>query len=221
MVPRYLPECIVARGLEIPELAKVKRETILILYTQPCASERGRLMADVELAPDAERFFDQKVLCRLLEVHRRRFSYLRCSENLGVAKFTLKGREISIFRNGKLKIQRGLSKEDLMKTASDVGRLVWPAALCPVCGRAAIFCANGKCGKCTEGEEKIKVDGLEGAEILLHSLDLLQIAKDEAAEGREMVERGRFFALQFIIEARDKRDAAVGMKILADSGGWE
>ncbi|MFN4133449.1 MAG: hypothetical protein ACK4GQ_03670 [Candidatus Hadarchaeales archaeon] len=219
VVPRHLPECIVAKGIEIHELAKVKKETIL--YIQPCASERGRLMADIELAPDVERFFDQRALCRLLDVHRRRFSYLRCSENLGVAKFTLKGREVSVFRNGKLKIQRGLSREDLMKTASGVTRLVWPAVICPVCERAAVFCANGSCGKCVNGEEKIKIDEIEGAEILLQSLELLAKAGGEPAEGEQMLQRARFFALQFIVESRGKKDAAVGMKILADAGGWE
>lgn len=216
VVPVLLQDCVVSRGIEIQELAGVRKETIL--YVQPCASERGRLMADVELSKDSERFFDPEVLCQILEIHRRRFSELKCSRELGAAKFTLKGRDISVFRNGRLKIQRGLSKDDLMAVANSVARLVWAAAICSVCGKPAIFCSSGSCGTCASGEVSVGLEEIRGSELLGHGLELFERAGIGDDDATALLQRARYIVLQFIVEAGEKRDAAVGMKILADIG---
>ena len=145
-IPKFRDECSLAKGVEVRDLLKVRKEAVL--YVQPCVSERGKLMADVELKREEDRIqlIDPAVLCSILEIHRRRFAELKCSPNLGVAKLKLKGREISIFKNGKLKIQRALDREEILRVANSISRLVWGAVICDICGQPTISCASGKCG---------------------------------------------------------------------------
>ncbi|MFH1821596.1 MAG: hypothetical protein ABH852_04050, partial [Methanobacteriota archaeon] len=100
LVPKFRDDCLLSRGIEVKDLPGIRKETVL--YVQPCASERGKLMADIELTKEQDaQFLDPKTLCSLLDIHRRRFAEMRCSEKLGVAKLKWGGREISIFKSGK------------------------------------------------------------------------------------------------------------------------
>ena len=104
-VPRFREDCLAFRGIDVRELVGVRKDALL--YVQPCTSERGKLMADIELTKDIDsRFFDPGKLCALLRVHRHRFADLRCSEALGVAKLRWGGRDISIFKNGRSRSSR-------------------------------------------------------------------------------------------------------------------
>lgn len=216
-VPRFRGECLLSRGTEVRDLLRLREETVL--YVQPCTSERGKLMADIELRSGDTECIDSKTLCALLEIHRRRFSELKCSRNLGVAKLMWKGREISIFKNGKIKIQRALNREEIIRVANSVARLIWGAELCEVCGQPALNCASGACGKCTQEERvSIELDELPNAELLQQSQINLQRARKAAPEESErLLNMARYQALFFAIEAPRKEDAVPGLVLLAEA----
>jgi hypothetical protein len=238
--PVFHENCIVSRGVEIKELLDVRKEAIA--YFQPCVSEKGKLMADIELKDEAGKILaiDPEMLCSLLEIHRRRFSSLKCSRGLGVAKFTLKGREISVFQKGKLKIQRALDKEEILKVANSVARLFWGASLCKVCGQPAIYCASGRCGRCVERKsgQVIYVQDLpnhaviaEAVDRLMKAFDIVSKMKDElvfslerqkesaeggagAAEFESFIQRAQYLALYFVSEAPTKKDGVLGLLLI-------
>lgn len=216
-VPRFKDECILSRGTEVRDLLRVREETVL--YVKPCTSERGKLMADIDLKSGEAEYIDSGTLCALLEIHRRRFSELKCSRNLGVAKLMWKGREISIFKNGKIKIQRALNREEILRVANSVARLIWGAELCEVCGQPALNCVSGACGKCAQEERvSIKLDELPNAELLQQSRINLQRARKAAPEEAErLLNMARYQALFFTIEAPRKEDAVLGLVLLAEA----
>jgi len=138
---------------------------------------------------------------------------------LGVAKLMWKGREISIFKNGKIKIQRALNREEIIRVANSVARLIWGAELCEVCGQPALNCASGACGKCTQEKRvSIELDELPNAELLQQSQINLQRARKAAPEEAErLLNMARYQALFFAIEAPRKEDAVPGLVLLAEA----
>lgn len=224
--PAFVEGCSLAKGVEIRELLEVKKETIL--YVQPCVSERGKLMADIELGKEeirAQPFIDPSTLCHLLEIHRRRFAELKCSPNLGAAKLKWKGREISIFKNGKLKIQRALDREEILRIANSISRLVWGAVICEVCGMPTIYCASGKCGKCRLEEKPapVQLEELPNAALLTEGYINLGKATDASKlkkfreEFEKSLRTAQYLALFFTIEAPSKEDAALGLVLLGEA----
>lgn len=218
LIPKFRGECLLSKGVEVRDLLRVRKETVM--YVQPCASERGKLMADIELTKEhAGQFIDPETLCSLLEVHRRRFAELKCSPSLGVAKLKWKGREISIFKNGKLKIQRALDRDEILRVANSVSRLIWGAAVCEVCKQPTLNCASGKCGKCALGEQvAVQVDALPNAELLHQVRANLEKAQKSPDESENSLRAAKYLALFFITEAPSKEDAAVGLILLAKAG---
>lgn len=216
-VPRFRDDCLLSRGTEVMDLLRVREETVL--YVQPCTSERGKLMADIELRSGETECIDSGTLCTLLEIHRRRFSELKCSRNLGVAKLRWKGREISIFKNGKIKIQRALNREEIIRVANSVARLIWGAELCELCGQPALNCASGACGKCYQEERvSIELNKLPNAELLQQSRINLQRARNAAPEeANRLLNMARYQALFFAIEVPRKEDAVLGLVLLAEA----
>jgi len=214
MIPRFREDCLLSRGIEVKDLIGIRKETVL--YVQPCASERGKLMADIELTKDVDsHFIDPKTLCSLLEIHRRRFAEMRCSEKLGVAKLRWGGRDISVFKNGKIKIQLAIDREEILKIASSVSRLVWGAAICRICGRPAIDCASGKCGKCVLHEFPARTSGLPNWELLQEGYAVLENIESLTPEDPDVkLRRVKFLALHFTIEAPRKEDAVLGLVLL-------
>jgi hypothetical protein len=225
IVPKFKDNCSLTKGVEVRDLLKVRKEAVL--YVQPCVSERGKLMADVELKREEAkaRLIDPPTLCSILEIHRRRFAELRCSPSLGVAKFKLKGREISVFKNGKLKIQRALDKEEILRIANSISRLVWGAVICDICGEPTLNCASGKCGKCIAKEKAITVrlEELPNAALLVEGYSNLRkaIGTSKIERAREEFERAlntaRYLALYFTMEAPNKEAASLGLVLLGES----
>lgn len=217
-VPRFKAACLLSNGIEVKDLLKVRKETVL--YVQPCASERGKLMADIELIrePDVQ-FIDPPTLCSLLEIHRRRFAELKCSPNLGVAKLKWRGRDISIFRTGKLKIQRALDRDEILRIANSISRLIWGAAICGVCGQPTLSCASGKCGKCASGDKEVsvRVDELPNGELLRQAYVNLEKAQRSTGEFEKSLRTARYLALFFTMEAPSKDDAALGLILLSQA----
>lgn len=221
LMPKFRDGCILSQGIEIGDLIKVRKETIMFVH--PCSSERGKLMADIELTGESDNFIDPETLCSLLEIHRRHFAELRCSPKLGVAKFMWKGREISVFKNGKIKIQRALDRDEILRIAANVSRLIWGAAICDVCGQPALNCASGRCGKCaSEYKTPLRVSDLQYAELLQEGFAALERAKGSPPEESEgLVKKARYLALQFILEAGKKDDAILGFMLLAQVNGFK
>lgn len=215
-VPRFREDCLLTKGIDVRDLVGVRKEALL--YVQPCTSERGKLMADIELTKEIDsRFLDPRKLCSLLRVHRHRFADLRCSENLGVAKLRWGGRDISIFRNGKIKIQQATDREEILRVANAVSRLVWGAALCGVCGEPVINCASGECGKCLLPEETtVEVSGIPGSELLRQGHAALEgLEGPTSPDFENKLQRAKFLALHFAMETPRKEDAVLGLLLLA------
>ncbi len=217
-VPKFRDDCLLSKGIEVGDLLGVRKEAVL--YVQPCSSERGKLMADIELtkAPDAQ-FIDPKTLCSLLEMHRRRFSEMRCSEKLGVAKLKWGGREFSIFKNGKLKITQAMDREEIIRLANSMSRLIWGSAICEVCGQPVINCASGKCGKCASHETvAVHFVGLPNSELLQQGYASLENIGDSTTEDSDSkLRKARYLALHFTMEAPSKEEAALGLVLLGEA----
>ncbi|MEW6592396.1 MAG: hypothetical protein AB1305_01730 [Candidatus Hadarchaeota archaeon] len=211
-VPKFKEDCVLSKGMEVSELVKVKKDTVV--YVQPCAAERGKLMADIELKKEGGGI-DPKTLCYLLDIHRRRFSELRCSPSIGVAKLTWKGKEVSIFSSCKLKIQRAIDKAEILRVGHSLSRLIWGAAICEVCGRPALDCASGECGKCSEGEREVRVDDIPNGVLLLKGYSELRRAREEAEEMH--VRDAQYMGLFFTTEAAKKEDAVLGLVLLGEA----
>jgi len=227
-VPKFVDECSLTKGVEVGDILKFRKEAVL--YVQPCVSERGKLMADIELKREEfeTQALEPATLCSLLEIHRRRFSHLKCSPNLGVAKLVWKGREISIFKNSKLKIQRALDKEEILRVANSVASLVWGAVVCNVCGEPTINCASGKCGKCISKEKAINVplEEIPNAALLVEGRLNLEKAAEALEQGaQEEFERAlqtaKYLALFFTIEAPRKDEAILGLVLLGEAEQME
>jgi len=228
VAPKFVGECSLTKGVEVGDILKFRKEAVL--YVQPCVSERGKLMADIELKREevGTQALDPTTLCSLLEIHRRRFSYLKCSPNLGVAKLVWKGREISIFKNSKLKIQRALDKEEILRVANSVARLVWGAIICNVCGEPTINCASGKCVKCISEEKatNVPLEQLPNAVLLVEGrLNLEKAVKASEHGAQEEFERAlqtaKYLALFFTIEASRKDEAILGLVLLGEAEQME
>lgn len=223
VLPRFREDCSVSVGIEVRDLLKVRKEAVL--YVQPCVSERGKLMADVELkGEDGQRLIDPAMLCSILEIHKRRFAELRCSRSLGVAKLKLKGREISIFKNGKLKVQRALDREEILRTANSIARLIWGAVLCDICGRPTIDCVSGKCGRCISEEKAVRVSlaQIPNAALLEAGYSNLRRAEELKSQGRypefeRALNTAKYLALFFTVEAADKETARLGLVLLGEA----
>ena len=217
-IPKFRDDCLLSKGIEVRDLVRVRKETVM--YVQPCVSERGKLMADIELTKEPSgQFIDPETLCSLLDVHRRRFAELKCSQSLGVAKLKWKGREISIFKNGKLKIQRALDRDEILRVANSLSRLIWGAAICEVCNQPTLNCASGACGKCALSEHvTVEVNTHPNAELLQQVRTNLEKARKSPDEPEKFLKAARYLALFFTTEAPSKEDAAMGLILLAEAG---
>ena len=218
LVPKFKEDCLLSKGIEVKDLLEIRKETVL--YVKPCTSERGKLMADIELTKDPDSLFmDPKTLCSLLEIHRRRFAEMRCSEKLGVAKLRWGGREISIFKNGKLKIQQAIDRDEIMRIANSMSRLIWGSAICGVCGQPTINCASGKCGKCASHEKvTVQLAGLPNSELLQQGYASLENIDDSTPEYSDIkLRKARYLALHFVMDAPSKENAALGLVLLGET----
>lgn len=129
-----------------------------LAYVRPCAAEVGKVMLESDLTkllkPISGQIIDFNILCDLLNIYKIRFSEFRCSLALGVSKMRWRGKTISIFEKGKIKIREALNKKDALQTFQDLLRLMWGSLICEICGKPAIFCAAGICNKCLEEDVK-------------------------------------------------------------------
>ena len=162
--PKFVKHCILRKNMTIANNLQISEEKGLA-YVQPCAAEIGKVMLESDLAkllkPVSGQIIDFNVLCDLLNIYKIRFSEFRCSLALGVSKIKWRGKTISIFEKGKMKIREALNEKDALKTFQDLLRLMWGSLICEVCGRPAIYCAAGACNKCLKKDAKRDTVNLE------------------------------------------------------------
>jgi hypothetical protein len=147
----FKENCDLTKGLKKGEIASFGEAEIA--YIQPCASEKGKITADIVMSKEEKNFFEFTKLCLLLELYRIMFAEEKCNQALGIAMIKWRGRDIIVFRNGRISIKRALSKEDVEKILLSINRLLWGSMICGNCGKPLIDCAFGKCKKCMNLKE--------------------------------------------------------------------
>lgn len=151
--PKFVNHCILKMQLTVKSNLNVSEEKGFA-YIQPCAAEVGKVMLESNLTKlvgtISNKIIDFNVLCNLLNIYKIRFSEAQCSLALGVSRVKWRGKTISIFKKGKIKIREALNNEDAIKMLQDLLRLIWGSITCKICEQPAIYCAAGICNKCLE-----------------------------------------------------------------------
>ncbi|MFX1598548.1 MAG: hypothetical protein ACFFC5_05745 [Promethearchaeota archaeon] len=243
---RYLNlerDCVLVKGIS-KRLEEIREDEIA--FIEPCAAEVGKLTAKISLSNERagkqEPFFDKGVLCDLLEIYKGRFAEFECSEMLGIARIKWRGKDLSIFTSGSIKISAALSENDIMQMLSDITRLVWGTIICSVCGKPAIDCASGACRKCLlprrDGSEEIQVNSMFSGIFLKNALNSM----DEALKELEIIWarllcilmkqeksdisfrvadkktlRASQLGLEYILRVPNSEDALLGFAVLGSS----
>jgi len=243
---RYLnleKDCILIRGVS-EKLEEIREDEIS--FIEPCAAEIGKLTAKITLSDERfgkqELFFDKSVLCELLEVYKGRFAEFECSEMLGIARIKWRGKSLSLFTSGSIKISTALSENDIMQMLHDITRLVWGTMICGVCGKPAIHCASGTCNKCLipirDGSKEAHVDSRFSGIFLTNALNSMDQAlkeletiygkllcilmKKEKSDisfriADKKVLRASQLGLEYILRVPSLEDALLGFAVLGSS----
>lgn len=223
--------CTLSEGLELEGLENSGEEEIM--EVSPCVSERGKIMAEVDLSNENRPFLDMGTLCLLLNSYENHFADLKCSPDLGVARFMWKARRIYIYKKGKFEIRFAHSREDAENVLDSLKRLVLGSILCKRCSRPSVECALGGCDSCLpETPEFVKLGDSFNTPILLRGVETLrssagkfrelknrslsgkwpaQVAKSLKRNLKEAIEHGMRFAL----ETRNLRDLRIGITLSA------
>ncbi|MEM3606573.1 MAG: hypothetical protein QXE30_02880 [Candidatus Bathyarchaeia archaeon] len=228
----FKEECDLTKGLKKGEITSFGE--MEIAYIQPCASERGKITADIVMSRRNKNFFDFTTLCLILELYKIMFAEEKCSQVLGTAMIKWRGRDIIVFRNGRISVKRALSKEDVKKILSSLNRLLWGSVLCNNCGKPLVDCAFGKCKKCMNAKEfeiessyfKKALTGLflvkslkklyeASRKTLNYSIDLTVFDKPKLIDVYQSVNEAAREALNCIIEALDANEACLGLIALS------
>jgi hypothetical protein len=176
-LPRLRADCLVSEGMELPEL--LSRGRLLLRDSRPCAT--GETIWEVEPAEPLR--LDFPTLRTLFELSRPLSTEPRYSAALGVVRCWWGKGRVTLFWNGKVRIQGHLGKEEALRIAGSVYRLAWGAFPCRVCGGPSLRCASGECGACVEGWEEAE----EGGEVLS---PLLEGGREEASLALRRLARG-------------------------------
>lgn len=228
----FKDECDLTKGLKKGEITSFGE--MEIAYIQPCASEKGKITADIVMSKEDKPFFDFATTCLILDFYKIMFAEERCSPLLGAAMIKWRGRDIIVFRNGRISVKRALNKEEVEKILASLNRLLWGSILCNNCGKPLVDCAFGKCKKCMNSKE-FKIDssyfkktltGLflvkslkklyEASEKTLnYSIDLTIFDKPKLIEVYQSVNEAAREALNCINEASDINEACLGLIVLS------
>jgi len=226
-------ECSLAKGLKKGEAISFGEAEIA--YVQPCASERGKVTADIVMSKEEKEFFNFEIACLILDLYKIMFAEERCSQALGIAMIKWRGKEILVFKNGRINIKRALNKEEIEKILNSLTRLLSGSILCENCGKPLIECAFGKCKKCMNINVKVKINidylkqvltGLfiikslekfyEAAKkILSYSIDLTIFEKSKLIEAYKSINEAAFESLNCINEASNLTEVSLGLITLS------
>lgn len=97
------------------------KEVILI---HPCAEDKTKLIGEgyFKNAPK-ENYFDMCTLCEILgKAHL--LKELKCSEKLGLVKFGLHGKTITLFKNGRFVVRMADTEQEIKKLSKEVFGIV-------------------------------------------------------------------------------------------------
>lgn len=145
-VLRTSDDCILSKGFGLEDLKSSDENRVIEI--SPCASERGKVMGEIDLSGENRPFLDMETLCLLLSSYKGHFANLKCSTDLGVALFMWKARRIYIYEKGKFKIRFAHSREDAERVLDSLGRLILGSVLCEKCDQPSLECVLGECGIC-------------------------------------------------------------------------
>lgn len=241
-LPKFSSKCIIVEQVK----SELRPDTVVEkgIVIHPCTTERGKIMVDTRFSSgelgQVEKFFDFSSLCSILDAYKDRFQETKCSPSLGIARVEWKGKAISIFRNGRVKIRRVVDEEDAKRTVKFLASVLWGSVICGNCGKASVFCASGGCGDCIERGRRrgVKVEVLlagvmivEGYRHLMRAFEgiseiLDRIAKSikgrrsyarSLTEGKEVdasISRASHLAIDFIVQTPGRDDAVFGLTLL-------
>ncbi|KXA94150.1 hypothetical protein AKJ36_03395 [candidate division MSBL1 archaeon SCGC-AAA259I07] len=227
--------CVLSEGFEVESLENSGKEGAI--EVSPCASERGKVMVELDLSEENKPFLDMETLCLLLDSYKSHFADLKCSTNLGVARFMWKARRIYVYEKGKFKIRFAHSREDAERVMDSLSRLILGSILCGECSEPSVECALGQCRAClTETPTTVTLEDSFNAPILLRGVKTLResVEKFQALENysfsekwpeqmdkglkrnlKEIIESGMNFALQ----TRNLKDLRIGTTMIAVARG--
>ncbi|MBS7655884.1 hypothetical protein KEJ50_05225 [Candidatus Bathyarchaeota archaeon] len=228
----FKEECDLTKGLKKGEITSFGE--MEIAYIQPCASERGKVTADIVMSREDKTFFDFTMVCLILELYKIMFAEEKCNQVLGAAMIKWRGRDIIVFRNGRISVKRALSKDEVKKILASLNRLLWGSVLCNNCGKPLVDCAFGKCKKCMNAKE-FKIDlsyfkkALTGlflvkslkklyeasGKTLNYSIDLTVFDKPKLIDVYQSVNEAAREALNCIAGASDVSEACLGLIALS------
>lgn len=235
LVPSIEEGCILSKGLELKSLQETGERGVV--EVSPCASERGKVMAEVDLSEGSDTpFLDGKILCLLLESYENHFAEMRCSSRLGVGRLMWKAHRIYAYENGKFKVRFAHSREDAVRTLGSMGRLFLGSINCKKCGRPAIGCILGECEICaTNGSPRvIPLESYFNGPLLVRGIESLKEAFGRAhklkqnfppkggswpSEIESGVERklreAIEYAMNFSLETPNRKDSSIGVELIA------
>lgn len=241
-MPKFSNKCIIVEQVKTELRPDTVVEKGIVIH--PCTTERGKIMVDTRFSSgglgQVERFFDFPSLCSILDAYKDRFQETRCSPSLGIARVEWKGKAISIFRNGRVKIRRVVDGKDAKRTVRFLASVLWGSVICGNCGKASLFCASGGCENCIEGGRRrvVRMEGLpaglvvvEGYRHLMRAFEGISEIHGSIAEsiksrgsyapsltkGREVdasIGRSIHLALDFIVQTPGRGDAVFGLTLL-------
>jgi len=183
--------------------------------------------------------YNPEQLCYWLEASGL-FENLKCSKNLGVARFNYKDSEVLVSASGRISIRGGKQTGNLTELIS---KCVWPAKYC-ICNFTALDCARGLCGYCRDhvcnaigGENSENKESDLGRDILKKSGELkstfnkiemlveqfkrladamcdeLHIEGAESKKGDEQFDEINKEILMYMTSVKRKEDAALGIYV--------
>lgn len=233
LLPKFEKDCILTKGVELEKLVKTEDEEITRI--RPCPSEKGKIMAEVNLRESDEPFFDPKILCELLEAYKRRFTEQKCSPKLGVGRFMWKARRVYLFERGKVHVRFALDRKDVSKTIDSAIRMVLGSVICGGCGRPAVECISESCGTCIRNEppESVRASNYINGPLLIKAQESLKeasleveamrregtrfLSDPEAAKFNRKIDRALEFAMDFSLKTPEKQDAVLGVAVIAQA----
>lgn len=105
-------------------MAKLKKKSKGVLLIHPCAEDKTKLIGEgyFKTAPK-ENYFDMCKLCEILgKAHL--LKELKCSEKLGLVKFELHGKTITLFKNGRFVVRMADTEEEIKELNREVFEIV-------------------------------------------------------------------------------------------------
>lgn len=232
LLPKFEDDCILIRGVELEGLLRAKDEKVTRI--RPCASEKGKVIAEVNLRPESdEPFLDPEILCELLQAYERRFAEVTCSPKLGVGRFMWKARRIYMFERGKANVRFALDREDAFRMIDSAIRVVLGSVICERCSQPSVDCVSGSCKMCIRDEppESVRVSDYINGPFLKKARESLKevssemedlqrgeghsLSGSEAAKFNRAIDRALEFAMDFSLRTPEKRDVVLGVAIIA------